>query len=203
MRAYGIYRNIRDGAWQCLIDHGVVSLPVDVLSICRETGIHVIKNSMVDVLFEDEQARSYYDSKTWHIIYNDQASVETSRFMLAHELGHILLNHELKFVKYSHTREIVPKAISEQQADRFAVRLLCPTCVICGLELHTAEEIANICKVDISVAEERARRMKELYRRNKFLTSSLEKEVYENFKPFIDQQKAALAARTEKFVKTY
>ena len=183
-----------------MIDHGVSSLPVDVLGICKETGFHVIKNRMVDVLPKDEPARSYYDSKTWHIIYNDQAPVETVRFMLAHELGHILLGHELKFVKYGHTREIVPKLISERQADRFAARLLCPTCVIRALELYDAREIARECRVDIRVADERAERMRELYRRDRFLTSPLEREVYENFKPFIDQRKAALA---RSFVETH
>ena len=192
MRSYGTYQNIRDGAWQCLIDHKIDSLPVDILKICRESGFHIIKNSKVGILLPNERGRSYNDGNTWHIIYNDEVPVEVSRFTLAHELGHILLYHETKSVEYSHLRRIDPKPISEQQADKFAIRLLCPTCAIYGLELQSAEEIARFCKVDIKVAAKRAERMKKLYQRDKFFTSSLEREIYENFRPFIEEQRAIL-----------
>ena len=192
MRSYGTYQNIRDGAWQCLIDHKINSLPVDILKICRELGFHVIKNSKVGILLPNERGRSYNDGNTWHIIYNDEAPVEVSRFTIAHELGHILLSHETKSVEYSHLRQIAPKPISEQQADKFAIRLLCPICVFFGLGLQSAEEIAYFCKVDINVAAKRAERMKKLYQRDKFFTSPLEKEIYENFRPFLEEQRAIL-----------
>ena len=185
MRAYGIYQNIRDSSWQCLLDFKINSLPVDILKIAHTADIRVIKNSSVDILFPDENGRSYYDGNKWYIIYDDTAAVEKARFTIAHELGHIFLGHQLQYVKYSRTRQVAPTAVSEKQADRFALRLLCPACVLWGLSISTAEELAKVCRVDISVAQERMKRMKKLYVRDKFLTSSLEKKVFNGFDDYI------------------
>ncbi len=168
-----------------MIDHKISSLPVDVLKIARNSNVRVIKNSTVNVLLPNENGRSYYDGTYWYIIYNDLNPVEISRFTIAHELGHYFLGHELKYVKYAHTRKVDPNPKSEIQADRFAIRLLCPACVLRELNLQSPEEIARYCKVDLAVATQRAKRMKILYDRNKFLTNPLEQEVYDNFKPFI------------------
>ena len=168
-----------------MIDHKISSLPVDVLKIARNSDVRVIKNSIVNVLLQNENGRSYYDGTYWYIIYNDLNPVEISRFTVAHELGHYFLGHELKYVKYAHTREVDPKPKSEIQADRFAIRLLCPACVLWGLDLHSPDDIARYCKVDSTVATQRAERMNFLYDRDKFLTNPLEQEVYDNFKPFI------------------
>ncbi len=73
------------------------------------------------------------------------------------------------------------------QADMFAARLLAPACVIWGLNLHNAHEISQICNISYEAATYRAKRMELLYKRNKFLTSELEKEVYSNFENFINQ----------------
>ena len=58
-------------------------------------------------------------------------------------------------------------------------------CVLWGLDVHTAQDISEICKVDAELAKDRATRMKALYDRGKFLTNPLEKDVYDTFKPFI------------------
>ncbi len=70
----------------------------------------------------------------------------------------------------------------------FAARLLAPACVLWGLRLHTWEEMADVCAISKPAAINRAARMEELYRRQKFLTSPLEQRVYEQFKPFIDEK---------------
>ena len=185
MQAYGIYQDIRNSSWQCLIDCGIDNLPIDILKITRHHGIHVIKNSCVNVLNKNEKGRSYFSGTDWHVVYDDSCPTQISRFTVAHELGHIFLKHELKLLEYGHMRSINPKPLSEEQADKFAVRLLCPACVLWGLDLHTAEEIARHCRVDMSIAEKRARRMKTLYGRGKFLTSPLEHELYQQFLPYI------------------
>lgn len=190
MRSYGIYQNIRDRSWRCLIDNKISSLPVDVLKIAENSNVRVIKNSIVNVLLPNENGRSYYDGTYWYIVYNDLNPVEISRFTIAHELGHYFLGHELKYVKYAHTREIAPKPKSEIQADRFAIRLLCPACVLWGLDLHTPNDIARYCKVDLDVATQRTRRMKFLYDRNKFFTNPLEQEVYNQFQSFIQSERS-------------
>ena len=181
MQGYGIYQNIRNSSWQCLIDFGIDALPVDVLKIARGAGFHVIKNSSVNILFEGENGRSYYDGKRWYIIYDDRNPTEISRFTIAHELGHIFLGHELKHIRYSHTKEIIKDPKSEIEADRFAIKLLCPACVLWKYELYSPEDISRACRIDIDVATKRAVRMKTLVKRNCFLKSPLERKLYEKF----------------------
>ncbi len=181
MRNYGTYQNLRNSAWHCLWDYGADSIPVDVLKIARKAEIRVIKNSSVDILLPRENGRSYFDGCRWYIIYDDTATIERARFTLAHELGHILLGHELQYAKYGHTRQIRPNPISEQQADRFAVRLLCPAFALWEKKLYTAEEISRACRVEINIAAEREKRMKTLLKRDRFLSDPLEKQLYERF----------------------
>lgn len=182
---YAVYKGIRDSAWKCLLDFHIDTLPVDVLKIAFSAGIRVIRNSMVNDLLPGERGKVYYDGETWIIIYDDLQPTVVSRFTVAHELGHIFLGHELQRLKYADVEEFKRKPKSEQQADQFALRLLCPACVLCGLDLHTTDEIADICRVPHDAAKIRAERMELLYERSKFLTSSLEREVYENFEEFI------------------
>jgi len=60
----------------------------------------------------------------------------------------------------------------------FASRFLAPACVLWGLNVHTAADIARFCEISKEAAEIRAKRMAELYKRNMFLTSPLERRVY-------------------------
>ena len=183
---YGTYRKLQDSSWRCLADFKIDALPIDVLKIARAAGIKVIKNSTVNVLEPNVFGRSYYNGKKWFIVYDDTRTLEQKRFTVAHELGHIFLGHELIYGKYPQTVEFMKKPKSEQQADMFAIRLLCPACVLWGLDLHSADDIARYCLVDPDTAMLRAKRMKELYGRDKFLMIPLEKTVYENFKPYIE-----------------
>ena len=178
---YGIYKSIRNNSWQCLVDFQISSLPVDVLQIARTMGIRVIRNTLVDDLLPGENGKAYFDGKQWIIIYNDLNPTDVSRYTIAHELGHILLGHELAHIKYPQAKEFKIRPKSEQQADAFAIRLLCPACVLWGYDLHTAEEIALCCRVPKEQASIRTKRMKELYNRNKFLTDPLERKVYAQF----------------------
>lgn len=181
---YAIYKNVRDSAWLCLLDNHIDRLPVDVLKIARSANIHVKKNSTINDLLPDEDAKSYYDGQQWIIIYNDLNDITTSRFAIAHELGHIFLGHATTHTKYANVREFGSKPKSEQQADMFALRLLCPACVLMGIDLHSAEEIAHVCRVPLRWAKMREGRMETLYKRQQFLTSNIESAVYKQFESF-------------------
>lgn len=182
---YGIYKGVRDSAWKCLIANDISSFPVNILGIAKRCGIRVLKNTTTYVLAPKEHGRTFCDGDYWYIVYNDQEPTELSRFTLAHELGHILLGHDIALAKYAGVIQISGKPKSEQQADMFAIRLLCPACIIWALCLHSAEDIASYCRVPLSIAKLRAKRMEELYARNKFLTSPLEKQLYDNFSNYI------------------
>ncbi len=183
---YGIYKNIRGSSWRCLDDFKIDSLPVDIIKIARSAGIKVVRNSLINALGQDELGRSFYDGGEWIIVYDDSKSAEISRYTIAHELGHIFLGHELKLINSSFSGMVFEeKAKSEKQADMFAVRILCPACVLWGLNLSSAEEIASFCRIDSSVAKKRAKRMQTLYKRQMFLTCEEERIVFDKFKGFI------------------
>lgn len=186
---YGAYQNLRDAAWRCLSDYKISSLPVDILSVIRQAGIKVIKNSVVHKLQLSESGLSLFDGEHWYIIYDDENTVERSRFTLAHEFGHIVLGHDVR--KGFHTRfsKFTIKPQIESEADMFASRVLCPSCILWALDLHTATEIAKICRVSLAAAQVRAERMKILYARNQFLKSPLEQQVYRNFSDYLSNHR--------------
>ncbi|MDE6580289.1 MAG: ImmA/IrrE family metallo-endopeptidase [Ruminiclostridium sp.] len=118
---------------------------------------------------------------------DDENTVHRCRFTIAHEFGHIFLGHHLRYCGY-HTRTFnINRPQTESEADIFASRLLSPACVLWGLNLHKAEDIAKCCNISITAAKIRAERMELLYKRNKFLVSPLERKVYEQFRDFIEK----------------
>ena len=168
----------QDAAWRCLCEYKIKSLPVDVLHIARSAGIKVIKNRDVNELLPSESGVAIYDGEHWYIIYDEENPAERRRFTVAHELGHIFLGHHIRKRYSARSKVFCIKPEIEQEADMFAIGLLCPSCVLWGLNLHTADEIARACKVPYGVARICAERMAVLY-------SPLEKEVYSNFQEYV------------------
>ncbi len=117
------------------------------------------------------------------ILVNKEEPMLRQRFTIMHELGHFLLGHlgEIPFARC----EDDCRPSEEQAADKFAIDMLAPACVLWGLNLHTPEEIAEYCQISIAAATFRAERMKLLYERGKFLTHPLEQRVYARFLHYI------------------
>lgn len=182
---YGIYKNIRGAAWQCLIDCNVVSLPVSVSRIMRYYGIDMVYNSNVEILQPSESGRIIVTDKP-RVIIRDEHSIQRQRFTAMHELGHYVLGHLGEQMELSRSDIRQPQ---EKESDMFAVRVLMPACVLWGLDLHSPTEIARICNVSMQAAERRAKRMKELYARNMFLSDPLERKVFEQFKDYIQNNR--------------
>ena len=187
---YGVYKNVRNNAWQCLLDVGITELPVSVVKIADFFDIKIVKNSKYNWLKPKQSGISRLASNgRWIICYEDTEPSYRSRFTIAHELGHILLGHQLKDGE-DHTRTFdKDRPQIESEADMFAARILAPACVLWGLDLHAPEEISELCQISHEAAEIRAKRMELLYSRNMFLSHPLERQVYEQFKNFIEKKK--------------
>lgn len=170
---YSDYKIVRDTAWKCLIECGISELPVKLSIICRKYNVEIIKNSSLspDSPFRlKSNERATVIIKERFIIVDDTESPQAQRYSIAHELGHLLIGNT-----------------NEPMAERFAISLLAPACVLWGCNIRTAQDIASICDISITAAKIREARMTVLYERNKFLTSPLEQNVYENFKEFIER----------------
>ena len=188
---YKNYQNARDAAWRILLDCGVERLPVDLTHICRQLGVRVRR-------FEDArslpEAALQTDGLTFYswgkpvILYNQDKPPARIRFTIAHELGHLVLGHVAPGQRTTVNREPSPADDPvETAANQFAARLLAPACVLWGLDIHTPEDIAQLCHISQQAAQFRAERMAVLYQRKKFLTSPLERQVYERFQPFVKE----------------
>lgn len=189
LQAYGRYKKARNASWQALIDNRINSLPVDIIKVALDNDITLLKNSDAKKLAIDEVGISIFDGGQWFVVYDDSLPLGRKRFTVAHELGHIFLGHPL-IAGYRYTRISAPNLPpTETEANIFASRLLCPACVLWGLHLRTAAEIADCCEISIEAASIRAERMSELYKRKKFLTNPLEKQVFEQFRGFIDKNR--------------
>lgn len=182
---YGVYKNARNAAWQCLIDYKVCALPVDLQHIARQANIRILRNADIHVLQPRESGLSLYDGQQWFVVFDETDSRQRRRFTVAHEIGHIFLGHALRAESRFARTFVKDKPIYETEADIFASRLLAPACVLWALNLHTADEIAEVCNISITAAQNRAQRMEVLSARNKFLTHPLERQVLAQFDDFI------------------
>lgn len=147
----------------------------------------IVKNSTVNELSGGESGICIFDGDMWYVVYDDECNIGRRRFTIAHEFGHIFLGHEL-IEGYRGRTFDTHKPQTETEADMFAARLLSPSCVLWGLNVHSADDIAKLCNLSIAAAKVRADRMAVLYSRQKFLTSPLERQVFEQFKVYIENK---------------
>lgn len=181
---YSDYKVSRNLAWEVLINEKITELPVSVSKICKGMGIS-IKKYVAD---DDNSGYSTVIDGRAVIFVSAIDPPERQRFTAAHELGHILLGHVGKFKLVNREPAESDNPI-EQAANVFASRLLAPACVLWGCGCKTAEEIADLCCISMQAAQFRTARMKVLYERNAFLSSPLEREVYQNFRQYIERNK--------------
>ena len=62
---YKIYTSVRDGAWECLADHLIDRLPVDVLKIARINHVDVKKNSVLKTKFWSADGSISLNRQIW------------------------------------------------------------------------------------------------------------------------------------------
>lgn len=194
---YENYKKSRNAAWEILLACNVEKLPVDLNAVLRHLEVRVYSYSRGRELLTStglaEVAKqvsglTFYIGSQPVILYNDAETPQRIRFTVGHELGHIVLGHVQPGEYTQQNREPQPgDSPTEQAANRFAADLLSPACVLWGLDLHRAEDIAKVCKISIQSARFRAERMEVLYQRNKFLLHPLEQAVYQQFEPFIKE----------------
>lgn len=184
---YAIYKNARNSSWQCLIDCKIHELPIKPVQIATHYGIRCKRLEKDENSLNQKSGEIRIINNEVYMFVDASQSIGRQRFTVMHELGHYLLGHlgnTLLSQSYSNIR---PE--EEQAADRFATDMLMPACVLWGLNIHTPNDIANLCNVSMQAAQIRARRMEELYRRNMFLSHPLERQVFQQFQQFINAKK--------------
>lgn len=179
---YQDYKDARDASWRILIDCEVTELPVRISGVCRALGVSVRRYTPAERDSNDGMSTVIGGAPT--IMVSSLATPARQRFTCAHELGHIILGHVGRYDLVCREPDPGDNPI-EQTANVFASRLLAPACVLWGCGVQSDEDIERLCDISRAAAEFRWTRMQELYRRQRFLTSPLERLVYDQFADYI------------------
>ena len=140
-------------AYDVLIKYSDGTLPVDVFKLIKENFKNITmmpfsewkkktnsKGTMLELLKTD-YGIAFYDGKKYCIIYNDSKCLQTQRWTVSHELGHILKGHvgddnylrfSLEGNIYEDTEFFFETEINpyEAEANTFAKHLLAPFPII-------------------------------------------------------------------------
>ncbi len=152
-----------------LLSTNIDTLPIrlcDLVGICRKLDYSVVSYSKGKLLYSDhpgimthfQQAKGFALCSSEHnkhvIFYDDRLSTGERLFVLAHEIGHIVLKHNHVFMDCTDSAE----QEQEAEADAFAYQLLAPLCILRRCDIKTVRKIASETLLD----EERAAHVSKL-----------------------------------------
>lgn len=181
---YRKYQKARDMTWEILLMENIRELPVSVSALCRSMGIVMKYYDGAD----GSDGESIMMGDTPLILVSRNKPVPRQRFTAAHELGHVLLGHIGRGKLVNREPSAYDNPL-EHEANVFASRLLAPACVLWGCGVRSEQDIMDLCSISRQAAEFRWKRMQLLLIRDKFLTSPLERRVYEQFSDYIASHK--------------
>ncbi len=191
---YEIYKKARDLSWEILLKADITSLPVDLSKVLKAVDVKAIL--YCDAFFDADSPKlrgsdgfvtKIGDKKAIYLNEN-KGTIQRRRFTLAHELGHIVLDHPINPIIYRNSEIDEGQKPEEVQANIFARDLLMPAGVLAKLHVTTVDEIMQICNASYTSARIRLERLTELYKRNKFGVHPLERQVISQFKDFISSK---------------
>ena len=133
------YQEIDKQVKELLEDYSINSYPIMILDLAEKIGIKCVPYSQASNRGfgnpEEISDDAFTDLTSNTIFYNDKVEVNRLRFSIAHEIGHIWLEH----------RDSCPH--NEAEANHFAAYLLAPTPLILKLGFTKPQEIADYFKI--------------------------------------------------------
>ena len=192
---YESYKKARDLSWEILLKADITSLPVDLSKVLKAVDVKAIL--YCDAFFDTDSPRlrgsdgfvTKIGGKKAIYLNEEKGTTQRRRFTMAHEIGHIVLDHPINPIIYRNSEIDEGQKPEEVQANVFARDLLMPAGVLAKLHVTTVDEIMRICNVSRISAQIRLERLTELYKRNKFGTHPLERQVISQFSDFIKNNK--------------
>jgi Zn-dependent peptidase ImmA (M78 family) len=130
-------------------DLKITKAPIDIEKICSMLNVKVIYDNKLE---DDISGFLYKKPNRNVIVVNDEHSQNRKRFTMAHELGHLLLNHggdvfvdrEGRFI-FRDSKSQSGLDIQERDANKFAAELLMPVEMV----------IKELNKIDNEMIEDR------------------------------------------------
>ena len=213
MSTYGQYQDARDAAWRALLELPEKKLPVDVDALAKKLGVEIHpfpgkEQALLHNLVNRAAGGpcvSLRIRRAWHIFIRPKALDESHRrFVIAHELGHLLLAHETEtlvpgvrcFAARENTGDVMEdtQELETYTADLFAIRLLAPACLLHEMHIDSSGEIIRLCDLPPHAAVIRAERMQLLNERDVYYTHILETKVRNAFLPWLNGERFPQAA---------
>ncbi len=136
---YKSYKTARDASWSLIIENSISELPINIAPILKFLDIVVYKDTSGQIP-PYERGYSVFENNTQLIVVPD-CPIPQKRYTIMHEVGHIVMAHIQNEPKY------------EYEAERFAIDMLAPACVLWGLDIHEPEQIATLCNISITSAK--------------------------------------------------
>ncbi len=136
-----------------LIDDSKATVPVQIHTIVQyltqDQSYKIFPKAMdLKEKFSGQIVRS---GNAAGIIYNSTHSVVRQRFTFAHELGHLILEHDLRVQTYNEMINLKTKSPIEREANLFAAELLMPKTLVSDYlkkhQVKTVKELAEIFNV--------------------------------------------------------
>ena len=197
-----LLQKVNDTVCETLLECQIKQLPVDILALCECEGMHTMSYRQAgDALFPifmqthaaaGTSAVAIRMDGEDYIFYDSTVPRPEQRFTIAREAGHCLLNH---FTAGQYAQETI-----DREAEQFALWLLAPPCVLCGLRVQNAKEIVRYCDIPQTEAELQMQYLNGVYRQEKEqkknqgsgrkCLTALEQAVYMQFQPFITETNA-------------
>lgn len=199
--------------WDVLLRISAKSLPISVNEVCHSFGFVTLSYQKGKALISENNLSKYTVNDAFStkiqgrfvIFYNDNKKIPRKREAVMHEVGHILCGHMVtESVVYDGIATVWNKQseyernLVEAAANAFATAVFAPACVLWALKITKARDIQKLCGTSTYASKQRASRMAELYYKEQyylakkgrtcFLLSSREKDVYNNFKDFIEEK---------------
>ncbi len=146
------YEEIVDIAYKVLIKENLKELPIKVSDICKNNdillcsyikGYNIIKKLGIEDRLHNK-GFSIYTSNKYIIFYDENQDRKLIRFIIAHELGHIFLNH----FKIDYINENIH--IIEEEANIFAISVLVPLYMLDKIHIKEFKDISKICDIPLN-----------------------------------------------------
>lgn len=174
----------------------VRSFPIDQFDILEQHGYKCIEYTEQSEEKQEACLKISDDAFRLNdkVYYNDQAMFCRRRFSLAHELGHIVLDHQTPYTN-----------IKEREANYFASRLLAPRIAIYYAECKNANDVSKIFQMTYEASsyafdDYRRWRRYAIYHKKHSLDKLMYKQFYNDTqKCFVWSIRKCLGCKTELF----
>lgn len=146
------YEEIVDIAYKVLIKENIEELPIKVSDVCKNNnillcsyinGYNIIKKLGIEAKLHNK-GFSILKGNEYIIFYDERQDRKLIRFVIAHELGHIFLNH----FKIDYIGDNIH--IIEEEANIFAISLLVPLYILDKIHIKEFKDISKICDIPLN-----------------------------------------------------